>query len=245
MAMETVFGLAIATGRILVIPPAIRMYLLGKQPKEAHDQRVHFGFADFFPIHELATENDGLNIISMQEYLQLEAMTGRLRHKETGEVFFPPNNRTDWEQCSSEEWTQLKEYLRNVSLTPLWNPGQCLVAFPASGRHEDTNVLQQTAQEIYSGGATGPIEFPVPVNSTLKHRMIEILHGRKQLCLYDEGMQQQRSIHMMCYHKMRVRLLVHFYAFLFFEDWRVDQWMKRFMRDHGTYQCFHARVKCP
>lgn len=41
-------------------------------------------------------------------------------------------------------------------------------------------------------------------------------------------------------------MLVHFYAFLFFEDWREDLWMKRFMRDHMRYideiQCAAARV---
>jgi hypothetical protein len=59
-------------------------------------------------------------------------------------------------------------------------------------------------------------------------------------------MQSQLVIHFMCYHKMRIRYLVHFYAFLFFEDWRQDLWMKRFMRDHMRYidaiQCAAARI---
>jgi hypothetical protein len=41
-------------------------------------------------------------------------------------------------------------------------------------------------------------------------------------------------------------MLVHFYAFLFMEDWREDLWMKRFMRDHVRYtdeiQCAAARI---
>lgn len=45
---------------------------------------------------------------------------------------------------------------------------------------------------------------------------------------------------------MANRLLVHFYAFLFFQDWRTDLWMKRFIRDHVRYideiQCAAARV---
>jgi GDP-fucose protein O-fucosyltransferase len=59
-------------------------------------------------------------------------------------------------------------------------------------------------------------------------------------------MQSQLVVHFMCYHKMRIRYLVHFYAFLFFEDWREDLWMKRFMRDHMRYideiQCAAARI---
>lgn len=46
--------------------------------------------------------------------------------------------------------------------------------------------------------------------------------------------------------KMDARLLVHFYAFLFFQDWKQDLWMKRFVRDHVRYideiQCAAARV---
>jgi len=42
------------------------------------------------------------------------------------------------------------------------------------------------------------------------------------------------------------RLLIHFYAFLFFEDWKQELWMKRFVRDHVRYvdeiQCAAARI---
>jgi hypothetical protein len=42
------------------------------------------------------------------------------------------------------------------------------------------------------------------------------------------------------------RLLVHWYAYLFFEDWKQDLHMKRFMRDHFRYkdeiQCAAARI---
>jgi hypothetical protein len=43
------------------------------------------------------------------------------------------------------------------------------------------------------------------------------------------------------------RLLVHFYAFLFFENYHQDLWSKRFVRDHLRYideiqQCAAARI---
>ena len=45
---------------------------------------------------------------------------------------------------------------------------------------------------------------------------------------------------------MRVRLLTHFYTFLFFEDWHQQLWTNRFVRDHLRYkdelQCAAARV---
>jgi len=42
------------------------------------------------------------------------------------------------------------------------------------------------------------------------------------------------------------RLLTHFYAFVFFQDWKQDLWTKRFIRDHVRYideiMCAAARV---
>ena len=88
---------------------------------------------------------------------------------------------------------------------------------------------------------------PVPVNGTSLDRLREAASDRIQrLCIYDQKMQSANVIHFMCYHKMRVRLLTHFYAFLYFEDWRHDLWSKRFVRDHLRYsddiQCAAARV---
>jgi hypothetical protein len=241
--METVLGLGIACGRTLVLPPEQRMYLLGKDRSK---QKANFGFHDFFPMEELARENDGLEIISTKEFLETEAMTGNMRDKYTGKVSFPPDNRTEW---SGEDIKPLKEWLRNVTHTPLWKPGSCIAAFPASGDHKDVEKLKAMQQQIRKDGKGDPNNFmddPIPVDGTTMERMREGLSGRSELCVYDEEMQKEKYVHFMCYHKMRVRMLVHFYAFLFFEDWREDLWMKRFMRDHVRYtdeiQCAAAGV---
>jgi hypothetical protein len=65
MAMETVLGLGIATGRTLVLPPEQRMYLLGKDRSK---QKSNFGFDDFFPMEELARGERWPKIISMKEF---------------------------------------------------------------------------------------------------------------------------------------------------------------------------------
>lgn len=65
MAMETVFALALAMGRTLVIPPEKSMYLLGKRDNQ---QKKHFSFIDFYPIDDIAAEHVGLNIISSKYY---------------------------------------------------------------------------------------------------------------------------------------------------------------------------------
>lgn len=230
-------------GRTLVLPPEQRMYLLAKNRGK---QKTDFSFADFFPMHEMAKENEGLEIISMEEFLQAEAMTGNLRDKNTGEVSFPPDNRTDW---NGQDVKILKEWLRNVTHTPIWSPSKCLAAFPASGDHKDVESLRQMQKQIVQdGGQKGNsfLDDPPPVDAAPIERMRENLSGRSELCVYDEAMQNEPTVHFMCYHKMRVRMLVHFYAFLYFEDWREDLWMKRFMRDHVRYideiQCAAARV---
>ena len=91
MAMETVVGMAAAMGRTLVLPPQKQMYLLGKGDNQ---QKKHFGFEDFFPMEQMAVENAALDMITMKEFLETEAMTGQMKDKTTGQVSFPPYNRT-------------------------------------------------------------------------------------------------------------------------------------------------------
>mmetsp|Transcript_36468 Transcript_36468/g.88342 ORF Transcript_36468/g.88342 Transcript_36468/m.88342 type:complete len:562 (-) Transcript_36468:4894-6579(-) len=241
MAMESVIGLAYAMCRTLVMAPQKRMYLLGKGGK---NQRNHFSFVDFFPIEEMAKEHKGLNIISMKEYLETRAMTGKLRNAITGEVEFPPGNRTDWDGIDGKDYDVLRGYLRNVSETATWNPGQCLPAFPSSGDHKDVEVLQklvESARRSLPGGTPVKVDDPNPLG-----RLEETLAGRRDLCVYDERMQNLPIIHFQCNHKKKLRMLVHFYAFLFFENWKEDLWMKRFIRDHVHYvdeiQCAAARL---
>jgi len=252
MAMETVVGLSMAMGRTLVLPPAQGMYLLRKNDNK---QNNHFSFGHFFPFDDMK-EQEGLDLITMEEFLM--ETWGKLRDKETGSVAYPPENRTKWDGM---DYKPLKEWLRNVTyIEHMWKPGDCLAAFPASGNHKDVEFLQNAvhkvlAEQVGKDGAEKQIlrslvdRFvgnPVDVDGTPLERLQESLNGRSKLCVYDEQMQAQPVVHFMCYHKMRIRYLVHFYGFLFFEDWRHDLFMKRFMRDHMRYideiQCAAARI---
>eukprot|EP00956_Cyclotella_meneghiniana_P004352 scaffold5312_cov71-Cyclotella_meneghiniana.AAC.6 len=246
MALETIVVMAHAMGRTLVMPPSQNHYLLRKDRDKF---RTHFSFNDFYHFEQVGYEHAGLDIITMQEFLEAEAMTGKLKHKETGEVKFPPGNRTDW---NGQDPKELKEYLRNVTLTPLdWTPGQCLAAFPSDDGIEHFDELNSMMEEVKSSKPfPRPADFvdkPVPVDAPPLERMKEAVAGQvRKLCIYNKEMQDAPVVHFMCYHKMRVRMLTHFYAFLFFEDWRHDLWSKRFVRDHLRYsdeiQCSAARV---
>jgi len=244
MAMETVVVMAHAMGRTLVMPPAQGMYLLRK---DRGKQNTDFSFADFFHLESLSQEHAGLDIISAEEFLNRVAMTGQLRNKTTGEVAFPPGNVTNWD---GKDIKIYKEYMRDVIYTPLWKPERCLAAFPASGDPKDERDLNNMLSELMMGerhaNKTQFVDNPTPVDAEPMDRMREVLDGRSELCIYDEEMQKQQVLHFMCYHKMRVRLLTHFYTFLFFEDWRQQLWEHRFVRDHLRYldelQCAAARV---
>lgn len=171
-------------------------------------------------MHEIAAEQDGFYILTMEQFLQKEAMTGHLKNKFTGLVEFPPNNRTDWE---GQDITPLKEWLRNVTLTPLWSPGRCLAAFPDTSDPKDAAHLEQVLKDIWNKGDIERREYidnPIPVNASLYDRMKDNINKRRELCMYNSTMQEAHVLHYMCYHKMRVRFLTHFYSFLFLEDWR-------------------------
>ena len=141
----------------------------------------------------------------------------------------------------------LRGYLRNVSHTLRWTPNKCLPAFPSSGNHKDVEILQDLAklakkqsdhietEKLYR------VDDPNPI-----FRLEDTLAGRTDLCVYNEDNQREQVVHFQMNHKQHLRLLVHFYGFLFFEDWREDLWLKRFVRDHLHYtdeiQCAAGRV---
>lgn len=219
------------------------MYLLRQDAKA---QKTDFSFQDFFPMHEIASEQDGLHIITMKQFLDRVAMTGQLKNKYTGLIEFPPENRTDWD---GQDVKLLREWLRNVTTTPLWKTGECMAAFPKSSNPKDAEVLSSTLQKLIKNDDMERRHFidnPEPVNADLYTRLKDNINGRKKLCMYDSTFEHAEVLHFMCYHKLGIRFLVHFYAFLLFQDWREDLWMKRFMRDHVRYtdtiQCAAARV---
>ena len=256
MAMETVMALAIAMGRILVLPPDQPMYLLDKaetDPKSGNRGRYRpFGFQDFFPIHEMARHVHGLQIITMEEFLLQRALKGHLKSTTTGKVLFPPGNISKWDGRGDNE-NLLEPYLREIGGTPeSWDTMKCMAAFPAQPKNDTT--LTNLFQEIsVTDGGFPPFEDyignPTSVHASTKERWKEQQNAQRgsQLCLYDTKLQEQEVLHFAGKKGFSGgRLLTHFYTFLFFEDWKTDLWMKRFVRDHVRYkneiQCAAARI---
>lgn len=247
MSMETVLGMAHAMGRTLVLPPEQRMYLL-----KGNAQQREFSFQDFYPMEAIAQEHKGLNVITMQDFLENVALKGLLKDTK-GNVVFPPGNRTNWNGASSSELkTQLNPWFHSIAIMPeAWNPNKCLAAFPSSQNASHLEVLEEL--NLFLESETFPKEHheqyvghPVAIDASPKDRLLENLAGRTRLCLYDPPLQKAPLLHFHGNAKMGGRLLVHFYAFLYFESWKQDTWMKRFIRDHVRYvdemQCAAARI---
>jgi len=239
MAMETVLAMAHAMGRTLVLPPEARMYLLTKNNQG--QQKAEFTFSDFFHMDSIAQEHEHFNIITMEEFLQRQARSFSKP--------LPMNGRTNWNGATKEINQILYPFLRDVGFQPEWDVNRCLATFPATSSSHDIDELSKIRVHILKNGGFPSFEryvgHPTPVDGPIDERLKENSADRKELCIYNQQLQQEKLIHFSG-KPPHGRLLVHFYAFLFFQDWRQDLWMKRFVRDHVRYvdeiQCAAARV---
>lgn len=259
MGMETAVGIAIMTGRTLVLPPDMSFYLLwfGKS-----SQQNQLSFEDFFHFTSVQKEHATLKVITFQEFLQKVALTGQLIDTETGEVSFPPeNNRTDWtdiinyQSAHSGVGKVLWPWVRKVTKPLTWNSDKCVAAFASEpGQAAADRLTTDYLDKVINieGGRKGWKRIksydnnPTPVDGNVTSRLDEILALRSKLCVYDESFQNAKVIHAMGEGQTHYRLLIHFYAFLFFENYQYDLWYKRFVRDHLRYvdevQCCAARI---
>lgn len=246
MSMETILALAFATGRTLVLPPAQELYLLQKHKHTRHGaaQQTEFSLSHFFHMEAIHREHEGLDIISMEEFLQRQGVTGQFKDPVTHQAVYPPGNETNFDGRPDEIFFWLRKHSHSV----VWEPNNCLAVFPADSSDEaiqdmravfDQMVQQNPRYEDYVGK-------PVPVNASTLDRLSENRAERSEMCLYDQVLQAEPYLHFPMGGKNGGRLLVNPYQFLFFQDWREDLWMKRFIRDHVRYtdaiSCAAARV---
>ena len=247
MSMETAVAMAVSMGRTLVMPPHQKIYLLNQETK-AHDNI--FNFDSFFHFDSIEHEHTAVEIISFEEFLTREALTGQLRNVTSGEVSFPPQNKTNWDGFRSRG-NKLWKWMRSVSTTPKWFFDECVVGFPAQsgegGGKRMMDYFSKTQDRVNRHQRIAEYtDNPTPVNESPEKRLRELLGNRRSICVYGEKMQQSKVIHLMGDNASGARLLVHFYMFLFFESWESDLWTKRFVRDHLRYidqiQCAAARI---
>jgi len=240
MGMETALVLAHSMGRTLVLPPAQRFYLLNKSDSP---QKNTFDFGDFFHLDSIAVEHDGLNVITSEEFLHRLGKTGQLKNVHT-------NQPEIWDENNYSP-ESVKTYLQRVGVNPQWDPMECVAAMPATQGPDAITVLEEAYNNIFKNTKGKPLpkleDFdgnPTAVDATIEERMREAMVDRTKICTYDEALQKAKVIHFPV--QKGTRLLTHFYAFVFFADWKQDLWAKRFVRDHLRYideiVCAAARV---
>ena len=204
--------MAHAMGRILVLPPAIEV----DQLTNYSGDRIRFSFRDFFHIDSIGSEHSGMTVITMEEFLEREALTGHLQDKQTGEVSFPPDNRTQFD--GYWESRPLWMWLRNVTKTSLWVPSKCVVAFGSKPGMSEAQRLKRTYGKVNADRKTSRFtNNPTAVDGPAMDRLDELLGDRNCVHVYGEPLQNEKVIHFMGDNDSVGRILIHFYAFMFFE----------------------------
>jgi len=223
MSMEILFVFAAATGRTLVLPPKLPLYLLG------HGKEGARSFGDFFPLHnpELLAK---IKIITMKEFIEKESPKWeglsneeRQRLSRTSELCL---NRPEKEEDLSCEF--LAKHLRQRGFQPEIKPEKNCFIF-------DQNVLKKTATTDTASAASESLsdEAHLAVDRFCGHERKPVFYDNHLQSVewinWDAGCGNSGDDHM-CY-----RLLQHFYTFLYFTDPKIDNYYKRFVRDFLHY----------
>jgi hypothetical protein len=204
MQMELVLVFAYATGRIFVMPPDQPMYLLnqGKGHQKAH------GFIDFFPFEFIKKR---MEIISMEEFMAREGVTGHLRTN-TSQILYPPGNKTVFEATEREQRLKMWEYLRNVGACPKWESMTQFLVIPSQPGKDSSDLGNRET-----------------------HKRQQLFAANRTAIYYGRHWQSQKLIHFISKPGAGYRLLEHFYTYIFFENEYMDFYYKRFVRDYVHY----------
>lgn len=202
-------------GRILVLPPKSYYYLLWHSKDDEQNQH---DYSTFFDIPSIIAKYPGIVVITFEEFLKREALTGNLRDKNTTAVSFPPGNTTNWsgrfrntDSTRTGDSKILWEWMRSVAVTLEWNFDQCVAAIPSELGSGGTTRLHQYLQNVLSKDAE---QFPASnknsrwmerlrqynlnptaVDASPVDRLRELLGNREKLCVYDDELQNARVVH--------------------------------------------------
>jgi len=229
MEFEIMFVLAAATGRTLILPPDHPFYLLTKDSKEKHRS-----FQDFFqyqsPEYENKQSGSGgfdeiIKTITTAEFFQREIFES--------ENYILPSDETNR--------TKLSAAINKCDIR-LKSPKSCIVLYDFLAQvaehvpewHGESNCLIMDDENWYHADGHE--------STMLKHsdEVNQFCAGRTPY-FYNEEIYNARLLHIRSHSKM-TRLLVHFYAFIYFTDPKVGNHFKRMVRDRVRYS---DKIFCP
>lgn len=208
MAAETAIIFAHVTGRTLVLPPAAKFYLLGKN----QDQIENFStFQTFFDLKKL---NETLNMIAMEDFLENVAKKGLLKKpfptKSIKEILKPPR-------------TQLWNYLESATYVEPWGMTSQFIGFNFYWDENKNSVVWNNTFD------------------TQNPRFRQMIGRGRKLRPYDEILHDEIAIYFPGDYRDTHRLLIHYYAYLYWEDEHLARIYKRLVRDRLHY---HDMIFC-
>lgn len=205
MNLENMFILAATTGRILVLPPPVPMYLLNKDKAAKHR-----GFGDFFPIHD-KTFQDRLEVITMEEFFEREG-------NEDGQFPLPKENREKYLETSTGCDKRAKSEIacnpifdfleEKADLVPQFNSSTCIIF--DEDKFNGNEVSQENKKKVKEFCAPRAIEYFITPEFT------------------DKKMVYIKSV-------KGYRIMAHFYGYLLFTNPSIFNYYKRFVRDFMHY----------
>jgi hypothetical protein len=203
---------------------------------KGHQNEHHL--ADFFPFDEISRDNR-VKVISMDEYLTKEAITGRLKvsslsmetvfHADAtssvytvnktspsppGTVLFPPHNQSSFSGTDRNQRRAMWSYLRLTAACPKLEPFEHFVVIPNTPFANNT----PSHKHFYFS------------NDTKQADRFNTFSAKRTAKIYDSDLQDEHVIHFISLPGAGYRLLTHFYTFIYFESLWMDLYYKRFVR---------------
>ena len=241
MSMEIVAVFAAATGRILVLPPDMPLYLSNKRDKKGKTKR---SVGDFFPMTSPNMKHTGhLQVIRFEDFIQLQDIQAQ----------YPYENEKEKQAVLAGANSCI---LMRISEVSCFGPYDYMRRIGYSIGKEDT-VNATASMEQFDAMATCLIfdedvvkqsDPSMRINSTMA---LNVLDSEKQnktrtFCenrepiFYDQYIEKQPIFHFRTQDSSS-RMLNHFYSFLHFTNSRIGNHYLRFVRDFMHY---HDEIYC-
>lgn len=248
MAAETAIIFAHASGRILVLPPEARWYLLTTNKNHAENGS---DFDDFFDIKKIS---ETVDVISMEQFMAEVAVPGLLNAPFPGTDRKNPSYGMSPAQFVKGGEQRLWTYLRKSCYSRHWEPGKFHIGFNLVPKGENTanktvhmssmSLRGSAAASAYASGAydfNSHVAFlPIPTQSEDTRVRLHASHGR-QLILYDAKLHAERAIYFPGDYGTSTRILTHFYTYLYWHNHHLEHVYKRIVRDRLHY---HDEIFC-
>ena len=218
MSMEIIFVIAAASGRTLVLPPEINLYLLAKTNDEGEQ---HHSFADFFPLYIKEFQHI-VPVISMEEFLKREGgPNGRIPiPEEKRDLILGASKYCEVREKAPRSCMKVFDFLIESGHSPSFRAQDYCVIF-------DHDVY--TGKQISSDNLASTKAFC----------------GDRNVTFWNEDFVDPVLIHFRADDR-QYRLLTHFYAMIHFTDPSLDNYFRRFVRDflhyHDSIYCAAGKI---